>query len=45
MIVAATLPRADTEYPPEALAAKGPALIDVRVDPASYPAQIKALRG
>jgi len=29
----------------EALAAKGPALIDVRVDPGSYPAQIKALRG
>ncbi len=29
----------------QALAAKGPALVDVRVDPASYPAQIKALRG
>ncbi|MBX9698133.1 MAG: hypothetical protein K2X74_01795, partial [Acetobacteraceae bacterium] len=28
-----------------ALAAPGPALIDVRVDPGSYPAQIKALRG
>ena len=29
----------------EALAAPGPALVDVRVDPGSYPAQIKALRG
>ncbi|WP_165585314.1 thiamine pyrophosphate-binding protein [Roseococcus sp. SYP-B2431] len=29
----------------EALATKGPRLIDVRVDPGSYPAQIKALRG
>ncbi|MEN0076142.1 MAG: thiamine pyrophosphate-dependent enzyme, partial [Paracraurococcus sp.] len=28
-----------------ALAAPGPALVDVRVDPGSYPAQIKALRG
>jgi acetolactate synthase-1/2/3 large subunit len=28
-----------------ALAASGPALIDVQVDPESYPAQIKALRG
>ncbi|WP_149535471.1 thiamine pyrophosphate-binding protein [Siccirubricoccus phaeus] len=29
----------------EALAAPGPALVDVLVDPGSYPAQIKALRG
>jgi acetolactate synthase-1/2/3 large subunit len=29
----------------EALASKGPSLIDVRTDPSSYPAQIKALRG
>ncbi|WP_421995623.1 thiamine pyrophosphate-binding protein [Roseococcus sp.] len=29
----------------EALATKGPRLIDVRTDPSSYPAQIKALRG
>lgn len=29
----------------EALAAPGPRLIDVRTDPSSYPAQIKALRG
>ncbi|WP_424812190.1 thiamine pyrophosphate-binding protein [Roseococcus sp. YIM B11640] len=29
----------------EALATQGPRLIDVRVDPSSYPAQIKALRG
>ena len=29
----------------QALAASGPALIDVLVDPGSYPAQIKALRG
>jgi thiamine pyrophosphate-dependent acetolactate synthase large subunit-like protein len=29
----------------EALAAPGPVLVDVLVDPASYPAQIKALRG
>ena len=29
----------------EALASPGPALIDVRTDPSSYPAQIKALRG
>lgn len=29
----------------QALAAPGPALIDVLVDPRSYPAQIKALRG
>lgn len=28
-----------------ALAAPGPALVDVRVDPGSYPAQIRALRG
>ena len=28
-----------------ALAAPGPVLVDVRVDPGSYPAQIKALRG
>jgi len=28
-----------------ALAAEGPALVDVLVDPGSYPAQIKALRG
>jgi acetolactate synthase-1/2/3 large subunit len=29
----------------QALRATGPALVDVRVDPASYPAQIRALRG
>jgi thiamine pyrophosphate-dependent acetolactate synthase large subunit-like protein len=29
----------------EALAKPGPALVDVRVDPGSYRAQIKALRG
>ena len=29
----------------EALAAPGPALVDVLVDPGSYPAQIRALRG
>ncbi|MBX9751724.1 MAG: hypothetical protein K5Q68_19195 [Roseococcus sp.] len=29
----------------EAMAAPGPRLIDVRTDPSSYPAQIKALRG
>ncbi|MBR0671783.1 thiamine pyrophosphate-dependent enzyme, partial [Neoroseomonas soli] len=29
----------------QACAAKGPALIDVAVDPSGYPAQIKALRG
>ncbi|WP_204623508.1 thiamine pyrophosphate-dependent enzyme [Crenalkalicoccus roseus] len=29
----------------QALAASGPALVDVRVDPGSYPAQIRALRG
>ena len=29
----------------QALAAPGPVLVDVRVDPGSYPAQIKALRG
>ena len=29
----------------QALAAPGPALIDVAVDPGGYPAQIKALRG
>jgi thiamine pyrophosphate-dependent acetolactate synthase large subunit-like protein len=29
----------------EALAAPGPVLVDVLVDPGSYPAQIKALRG
>ncbi|WP_431269108.1 thiamine pyrophosphate-binding protein [Dankookia sp. P2] len=29
----------------EALATPGPALVDARVDPGSYPAQIKALRG
>jgi acetolactate synthase-1/2/3 large subunit len=28
-----------------ALATDGPALVDIRVDPGSYPAQIKALRG
>jgi len=28
-----------------ALAAPGVSLVDARVDPASYPAQIKALRG
>jgi acetolactate synthase-1/2/3 large subunit len=29
----------------EALAADGPVVVDVLVDPGSYPAQIKALRG
>ena len=29
----------------KALASEGPALVDIRVDPGSYPAQIKALRG
>lgn len=29
----------------EAFAAQGPALIDVRVDPSGYPAQLEALRG
>ena len=29
----------------EALASEGPALVDARVDPGSYPAQIRALRG
>jgi acetolactate synthase-1/2/3 large subunit len=29
----------------EAEATPGPTLIDVRTDPSSYPAQIKALRG
>lgn len=38
----------ETEYRAalaNALAATGPVLLDVRVDPASYPSQIKALRG
>ncbi|MCO6419085.1 thiamine pyrophosphate-dependent enzyme, partial [Siccirubricoccus sp. KC 17139] len=40
--------RGEAEYAAaleEALAAPGPALVDVLVDPGSYPAQIKALRG
>lgn len=40
--------RTEAEYAAaldQALAAPGPALVDVLVDPGSYPAQIKALRG
>lgn len=40
--------RTEAEYAAaldQALAAEGPALVDVLVDPGSYPAQIRALRG